>query len=64
VLVAEDQTGLAGDLTRFAETFSDLADGRAVTGYRRRGEGPRVCPVQGLYLLLCASRRDDFNWHA
>ena len=29
-----------------------------------RGEGPRVCPVQGLYLLLCAPRRDDFNWHA
>jgi hypothetical protein len=37
VLVAEDQTGLAGDLTRFAETFSDLADPDViVTGYRRR----------------------------
>jgi hypothetical protein len=37
VLVAEDQTGLAGDLTRLAETFSDLADPDVMSrGYRRR----------------------------
>lgn len=24
----------------------------------------RVCPVQGLYLLLRAPRRDDFHWRA
>ena len=30
---------------------------------KKRAEGPRVCPVQGCYLLLCAPCRDDFYRH-